>query len=112
MKARDAAEARWADDGGPTTELLAREAPVINVLGPLEVLYARYDAMAEGRAPGDSTTVHIAILERLAANRSAAETHGWTSCALQRVAGMGTLRLWGIPPAGGARAVVPDWAAA
>lgn len=105
----DAAEARWADDGGPTLHVRPRKAPLIGILGPLDTLYARYDAMAEGRTPGDSTAVHNAILERLAANRLAAETRGWTSCALHRVAGMGTLRLWGIPPAGGARAVVPDW---
>jgi hypothetical protein len=66
--------------------------------------------MAEGRAPGDITRVHHAILERLAANRLVAEAHGWTSCALERVAGMGRVRLSGIPAAGEARAVVPDWA--
>lgn len=83
-----------------------------HVLRPLEALYARHDLMAEGRAPGDSTAVHRAILERLAANRLAAEAHGWTSCALERVAGMGRLRLWGIPPDGEARAIVPDRAPA
>jgi hypothetical protein len=83
---------------------------MVDVLGPLAILYARHDAMAEGRVPGDSTRVHHAIVERLAANRLVAEAHGWTSCGLERVAGMGPLRLWGIPPAGEARAVVPDWA--
>jgi hypothetical protein len=110
MTPADAAAARWADDGGPTTEPLAREATMVDVLGPLESLYARHDAMAEGRARGDSTAVHHAILERLAANRLVAEANGWSSLTLQRVAGMGQLRLWGNPPAGDARAIVPDWA--
>jgi hypothetical protein len=83
---------------------------MVDVLGPLDTLYARHDSMAAGRAPGDSTAVHHAILERLGANRLVAEGRGWTSLALERVAGMGTLRLWGIPPAGEGRAVVPDWA--
>jgi hypothetical protein len=83
---------------------------MVDIKGPLETLYARHDAMAEGRARGDSTRVHHAILERLAANGLVAEGHGWSSLALERVAGMGRLRLWGVPPAGDARAVVPDWA--
>jgi hypothetical protein len=83
---------------------------MVDILGPLETLYARHDLIAEGRARGDSTRVHHAILERLAANRLVAEAHGWTSCALERIAGMGTLRLWGMPPAGEGRTVVPDWA--
>jgi hypothetical protein len=91
------------------TDVDAGEAPTFGLLGPLGVLHARHDALAEGRAPGDSTAVHNAILERLAANRLIAEARGWTSCALERVAGMGRLRLWGVPPAGGGRAVVPDW---
>ena len=106
----DTAAARWADDGGPTTERLPREVPVVDVLGPLDRLYARHDSMAEGRARGDSTAVHHRILERLAANRLVAEGQGWSSLALERVAGMGRLRLWGLPPAGDARAIVPDWA--
>lgn len=135
----DAAEATWADDGGRTPDGLVerrrgttgwpvdahgstaggngagstpQETQMVDILGPLEILYLRHDAMATGRAPGDSTAVHRAILERLAANRLVAEGHGWTSCALERVAGMGQLRLWGIPQAGAARAVVPDWAPA
>jgi hypothetical protein len=105
----DAHEARWADDGGPTMELPPRTPPTFGLVGPLDVLYARHDALAEGRAPGDSTAVHNAILERLAANRLIAEARGWTSCALERVAGMGRLHLWGVPPAEEGRAVVPDW---
>lgn len=81
-----------------------------DILGPLDVLYARHEAMAQGRARGDSTAVHHAILDRLAANGALAETRGWSALALERIAGMGRLRLWGMPPAGDARAVVPDWA--
>jgi hypothetical protein len=105
----DAQEARWTDDGGSTMELPPRTSPTFGLLGPLDVLYARHDALAEGRAPGDSTAVHNAILERLAANRLIAEARGWTSCALERVAGMGRLHLWGVPPTAEGRAVVPDW---
>jgi hypothetical protein len=78
--------------------------------GPLEQLYRRHTLLATGRAQGDSTAVHHAILERLAANRRIAEAEGWTSLALERVAGMGQLRLWGVPAAAERREVVPDWA--
>ena len=33
---------------------------MVDTLGPLEILYARHDAMAAGRARGDSTAVHAA----------------------------------------------------
>jgi hypothetical protein len=75
----------------------------------LETLYARFDAIATGRAPGSSLAAHQAVLDRLAANQRVAERQGWTSCALERVAGMGRLRVWGIPPAGPGRRLIPDW---
>ncbi|MFN2563855.1 MAG: hypothetical protein ABR499_02430 [Gemmatimonadaceae bacterium] len=78
--------------------------------GPLELLYARHALIATGRADGDSRLVHLEILERLAANRRIAEGRGWTSLALERIAGMGRLRLWGVPAAADLREVVPDWA--
>jgi hypothetical protein len=78
--------------------------------GPLARLHARHTLIATGRAEGDSRLVHLAIVERLAANRRIAEGEGWTSLALERVAGMGRLRLWGIPAAAERREVVPDWA--
>jgi hypothetical protein len=83
---------------------------MVDVMSPLETLYARHDSMAKGRAQGDSTAAHNAILDRLVANQVVAEARGWTSLALQRVAGMGRLRLWGIAAPGEARSVVPDWA--
>ncbi len=78
--------------------------------GPLEQLYRRHALLAAGRAEGDSRLVHLAILQRLAANQRIAEDAGWTSLALERVAGMGQLRLWGVPAAAERREVVPDWA--
>jgi hypothetical protein len=78
--------------------------------GPLEQLYRRHTLLATGRAEGDSRLVHLAILERLAANRRYAEAQGWTALALERVAGMGQLRLWGVPAGAKHREVVPDWA--
>jgi hypothetical protein len=73
----------------------------------LNELYSRFDAIAKGSVTGDSRAAHVAILDRLAANRLVAETDGWTSCALERPGG-GRLRLLGLPPGGTCRAVVPD----
>jgi hypothetical protein len=78
--------------------------------GPLERLYARHTMIASGRAEGDSRLVHLAILERLAANQRIAEQQGWTALALERVAGMARLQLWGVPASAEGREVVPDWA--
>lgn len=78
-------------------------------LVPLDTLYDRFDALATGRAQGDGWAAHVAVLDRLAANRRVAETGGWTSCALERLGGSGRLRLWGIPPSGQDRELVPDW---
>jgi len=78
--------------------------------GPLERLYARHTLIATGRAEGDSRLVHLAIIDRLAANRRIAEAEGWTALALERLGGMGDLRLWGLAPSAERREVVPDWA--
>lgn len=101
-----AAESRWADDGGRAPS----EAVMSHYPGPLERLYTRHTLIARGRAEGDSTRVHLAIIDRLAANRRIAEGEGWTALALERVGGMGDLRLWGLAPAAKRREVVPDWA--
>ena len=77
---------------------------------PLDTLYARFDAIAEGRRLGDDRAAHQAVLHRLAANRRTAEAYGWTSCALERAGGMGRLLLWGVPPSGQDRELIPDWA--
>ena len=78
--------------------------------GPLESLYERHTLISTGRMDGDSRLVHRAIIERLAVNRRIAEGEGWTSLALERVAGMGQLRLYGVPSGAERREVVPDWA--
>ncbi len=78
--------------------------------GPLQRLYGRHTSIATGRADGDSRLVHLAIIDRLAANRRIADGEGWTALALERVGGMGRLQLWGVPPTGGRREVVPDCA--
>lgn len=76
---------------------------------PLEILYERFEALARGRTHGGAWAAHEAVLDRLAANRHVAEAYGWTSCALERDGRMGRLRVWGIPPAGSERDIVPDW---
>ena len=84
-------------------------APTFDDCLPLMRLYARFDAIAEGLAPGDSSAVHRAVLNRLAANQRVAESVGWTACALERHGGTGRLLLLGVRPAGLGREVVPDW---
>jgi hypothetical protein len=75
----------------------------------LNGLHARFDAISTSRAGiGGSWTAHVAILDRLAANRRGAEAAGWTECALERDGGMGRLRMFGIPPGESGRAEVPD----
>jgi hypothetical protein len=75
----------------------------------LATLYARFDAIAEGRVPSDRWNAHAAILDRLAANQRTAEQNGWTSCALERAGGMGRLVAWGLPPDSTQRHLIPDW---
>ncbi|HEX5436632.1 MAG TPA: hypothetical protein VFW98_05715 [Gemmatimonadaceae bacterium] len=77
---------------------------------PLDTLYARFDAFAEGRAQGKGCwAAHEAVLDRLAANQRVAEAHGWTSCALECAGGTGQLRAWGVPPTEYQRRLLPDW---
>jgi hypothetical protein len=75
----------------------------------LETLYDRFDAIARRGAPGNSTAAHEALHERLAANRTVAESVGWTTFSLERSGGTGPLRLWGVPPDREDSEVVPDW---
>lgn len=76
---------------------------------PLRTLYARFDAIAEGRSPGHSPSAHQAVLDRLAANQRVAEGFGWTECTLERVGGRGRLIARGVRASGGSREVIPDW---
>ena len=75
----------------------------------LQTLYTRFDSIARRGAPGNSQVAHDAVQDRLAANRAVAAKNGWTSFSLERSGGMGALRLWGVPPSGEDRDVVPDW---
>ena len=84
---------------------------MIDRLVSLDTLYARFDAAAEGRTRADGWNAHEAVLDRLAANQRTAETNGWTSCALERLGGIGRLRAWGVPPTSSERHLIPDWPA-
>ena len=75
---------------------------------PLERLYARFDAIARGRAPGNSSAAHQSVLERLASNQQRAEALGWSEFVLERAGGSGRLVLRGNPPTGPGRELVPD----
>ena len=75
---------------------------------PLERLYARFDLIARGRAPGSSSAAHQSVLERLASNQLRAEALGWTEFVLERAGGSGRLVLRGTPPIGPDRELVPD----
>lgn len=72
----------------------------------LDAMYARYDAYAEGRRPGDSRPLHAAILARLAENGHLAEARGWRDVALERL--RGRLQLTGVAPNATDRTKVPD----
>jgi hypothetical protein len=77
-------------------------------LDSLEVLHVRQESLNNGAAHGLGWSAHAAILDRLAANQRAAQTLGWTSCAIER-AGAGRFAAWGIPPGEWARHRIPDW---
>ena len=75
---------------------------------PLDRLYARFDAIARGRAHGDSSAAHRSVIERLRSNRRRAEALGWTAFVLERAAGSGHLELRGTPPGGRDSELVRD----
>jgi hypothetical protein len=76
----------------------------------LETLYARFEAIAEGRvAGGNSAAAHQAVLARLSGNELMARREGWTGLILRRLGGTGRVYLEGARPDGGDRSVVPDW---
>jgi hypothetical protein len=74
----------------------------------LEMLYAQCEAAGRVHRGDDEWEAHAAVLDRLAANRRAAEAAGWTSCAIERAEGAGRFRLFGVPPGAALRAEVPD----
>jgi hypothetical protein len=75
---------------------------------PLDRLYQRFDAIAEGRTPGDSSAAHRSVLDRLASNRRRAEALGWTAFVLERVGTCGRLELRGKSAPDRERELVPD----
>jgi hypothetical protein len=75
---------------------------------PLERLYARFDAIARGRAHGDSSAAHGSVIARLESNQRRAVELGWTAFVLERAGGTGRLALRGTPPGGSARELVPE----
>jgi hypothetical protein len=75
---------------------------------PLDRLYARFDAIARGRAPGNSSAAHQSVLERLASNQRRAGALGWSGFVLERAGGSGRLELRGKPPIGPDHELVPD----
>jgi hypothetical protein len=75
---------------------------------PLDRLYQRFDAIAEGREPGNSSAAHRSVVDRLASNRRRAEALGWTAFVLGRVGTCGRLELRGKPTPDQERELVPD----
>jgi len=75
---------------------------------PLERLYARFDAIARGRAHGDSSAAHRSVIARLQSNQHRAAALGWTAFVLERAGGTGRLALRGTPPGRVVPALVPD----
>ena len=75
---------------------------------PLDRLYARFDAIARGRAHGDSSAAHRSVMERLRSNQRRAAALGWTAFVLERTGGTGRLALRGTPPGGNGPELVPD----
>jgi hypothetical protein len=75
---------------------------------PLQRLYARFDAIARGRAFGDSTAAHRSIIARLASNQKRAESLGWSEFILERAGTTGRLELRGVRAPGAEHELVPD----
>ena len=75
---------------------------------PLDRLYARFDALAEGLTHGDSSAAHRSVIERLASNQRRAEALGWTGFVLSRLGGSGRLELRAMRSPGLDRELVPD----
>jgi hypothetical protein len=76
---------------------------------PLQRLYARFDAIAQGRTFGSSSAAHqAAVIARLASNQKRAESLGWSEFVLERAGGTGRLELRGAPGPGQDRQLVPD----
>lgn len=75
---------------------------------PLQRLYARFDAIARGRAFGNSSAAHRSVIARLASNQRRAESLGWSEFVLERAGTTGRLELRGVAAPGEAHQLVPD----
>ena len=75
---------------------------------PLQRLYARFDAIARGRAFGTGSAAHQPVIARLASNQNRAESLGWSEFVLERTGRTGRLELRGVPGPGQDRQLVPD----
>jgi hypothetical protein len=75
---------------------------------PLQRLYARFDAIARGRAFGNSSAAHQSVIARLASNQKRAESLGWSEFVLERAGTTGRLELRGVPAPGEDYQLVPD----
>ena len=73
----------------------------------LDRLYARYNAMAKGAAPADSSG-HRSVIERLASNQRRAAALGWSEFVLERASASGRLELRGLRAPGREHELVPD----
>ncbi len=75
----------------------------------LVALRAHADALARhDDRNGGQWAAHAALLDRLAAMRRDAEASGWTSLAIERDGPAERFRLFGLPPRGTLRTLVPD----
>jgi len=71
--------------------------------------HARAEALArDDDRNGGPWVVHAVRLDRLAAMRRDAEASGWTSLAIERDGPAECFRLFGLPPGGTLRTLVPD----
>ena len=78
----------------------------------LPMRYAQCEAASHVRGGDGEWQAHAAVLDRLAESRRIAEAAGWTSCAIERDNDRGRFQLFGIPPSGTLRTLVPDWSGA
>jgi hypothetical protein len=75
---------------------------------PLQRLYARFDAIARGRAFGNSSAAHRSVMARLSTNQRRAESLGWSDFVLERAGTTGRLELRGVRAPGEEHELVPD----
>ena len=75
---------------------------------PLQRLYARFDAIARGRAFGNSSAAHRSVIARLASNQRRTASLGRSDFVLERAGTTGRLELRGVAAPGEDHQLVPD----